>query len=210
MKQDKDNNQNYKDLMEMLKRHETLHHSIPMAGAAIKPIIPKSEEKTPLWDREAAKTNNVDESKPKLNIGKQPEGIFTIEEGNIMPLFLINIPSKMLNNSECSNCEFSVMGAIQHHVKDNMLEIKGRVKCGDKDCDGNCIIFGAADKIPFSKENLIESTKILITLMAKTAGTMLLAPAKTPLILHFEPGEKTESIMEKLEKSDMFNIYQVN
>jgi len=133
----------------------------------------------------------------KLNLNHPEGAVLNMIEKVEMPLYIYGIPCSFMG----LECHF--MAAIQHFIKENIIEIRGRLRF---ESSGNKTSVTGKNKMQYSKENL-ETMKQEIKDIVRRMGTIMpFITTKTPFELNFEVDESIESIMKKMNNSNQFDI----
>lgn len=144
-----------------------------------------------------SKENKMNKEDLKQFTGKN-KPIIEMIPGKTMPLYLF------IADTECSwanNKIINIMITIIHHIKTDKLELRGRVRFEDT---GNKIILGG--KKQFEATNLIEAKAEIMKLYNDMVDQMNLKELRRPFELEFMINESSESIIQKMNNSNMFNI----
>jgi len=137
------------------------------------------------------------EKKQKTDKG---DSMISIQEGKYSMLFIYGVP---LQFQGTSNVHF--MASIQHRIKENKIRLMGRMRF--EDTQRKTTFRGKT--LDCTKEN-IEKLKEEIRKMATIMEIELPYKAAKPHFeLEFKVGESIESIMQKMNDSNEFNIGQV-
>jgi len=150
--------------------------------------------------------NKMNEKEAKKYVesyeNEESSPVFKLKEGIEMPLYIFGT-----NFSFMKTIETNLMIIIQHHIKENQIEIKGRIRY---ESTGNKTYFGREKKEKYTERNLELFKKEIKQMAEKIESDLPFKQTRKPFEINFNVNEPIESIMKKLNDSNEFNIGTVD
>lgn len=136
----------------------------------------------------------------KINNNIEP--VIKMIEGESMPLYIF------IGATKCpalGNTEMNFMATIIHEIKENSIKVKGRMRY---EATGKKTIFEI--KEPFKLKDLLEAKRKIQEMYNTICEKIGLIEIIRPKEIEFMQNETNDQIIEKMNKSNLFNINKEN
>lgn len=135
----------------------------------------------------------------KKSIEYKAVPVTEMEEGRIMPVFILGLPMKFKTFLGETNCD--LMLSISHLIKQEQLEIRGRMRF---ESTGNKTIFSI--KKTFKKSEYDDAKDKIYQVIESMTENMPLYPVTEPWELEFPFDATMDEIVKKMDDSNHFDI----
>ena len=161
------------------------------------------QKKTKKPDFEISEQNKMDPKKieemMKYKGDPDCKPVIEMEEGRVMPVYMFMASLKFV--TEIGNSNLSFMASVVHNIKEKNLEIRGRMRYEDT---GRKTVFAFPNK--YKTSELLETQREIKRMYNDILKDLPFLEAKTYDEISFDLNETSESMIKKMNDSNLFNI----